>query len=690
MKHKDYTELKAQLSSLASNAEHGRSEKEERFRKSFLYFSCLAPEKRNNEMSSYVEPVVRRAVEAVKPSLMNIFTENEKKAVSFRPLTRSKIGVDVVASGAGVSIASVIDDYINKVFINENRGYEILDRAISEVLITGDVFLKYFVEEERIEETITLEKVPEEMLNVILNDYPDTDIDKMKKAMSKRNGLMTGTFTALKIERPIRIEYVPFADIFINGAYEDIGDARYVCQRMSKTVGEMIEMGFDKEKLMSASEMRSGGSYGNLSTQKLVNLGSFGEEDTVDQCFDPMERSITIYEHYLYSSLVNKNSDKVKLYRVLSTENEILDVEEAVRIPFVHGCMERIPGSFWGVSLYDKFGPIQEMVSRLIRAVEFNAADGAYGRYIAIEGGFNRQSLLNNRPGSVIEVSESVGVGGVQRFPKEDLPPSLDALISRMTNSTQQDLMSSVGVDVSGANISATAAAITANSADLKDKVIARTLAYTLFRPLFEGLYDIIVGEDLVIGEIDNPQVAQAQEMGLGEDVIAQIPAKLPIRGSELPSSADFIIDVNTANDDAMLNSQIMNLITLFAQIPPGLVNTQEIAAQLTGLSEEEVLRFFPEAPGPTEEQQMMEQAQMEVQLETSRLSIEMMKGEMAKTAIETVKKEREVLEMIADSEAKRMRDQEKSLQEFKKLELKEKEMTYEMETGEKIQISDI
>ncbi|MGL5964500.1 MAG: portal protein, partial [Fusobacteriaceae bacterium] len=507
-----------------------------------------------------------------------------------------------------------------------------------------------------------------------------------------RKGLLSGKMKALRIEKPIRIEFVPFADMFVTGQHENIKDARYVCQRVCMTVGEAMELGYDFDKLATASQQQQNSGQGFLSNQKLVNFETFGEDEGMHiLTADPLERNIYLYEHYMYSSLVDKSKRKSKLYRIVSTDVEILEVEEVARIPFVHGKMESVPGSFWGRSMYDKLGPIQDIITRLVRAAEYNAADGAYGRYIAVKGMYDRASLLNNRPGSVIEVNPEAGAAAVQRFSKEDLPVSADALVQRLTQSYKEDAMSFVGVDVSGSGISATAAAITANSADLKDKVIARTLSYTLFRPLFEGIYDIIVTEDLQIGEIPNPQVAQAQagvEAGeLPQEVLMEIPQTLPIRGADLPPVSDFVIDVNTANDDAMLNSQLLNLMTMMAQLPPGLVNVQEIAAQFTGMPVHLVAKFFPAAPAPSEEDMALEQAQKEMALEQGALQLEMMKGEMTKLAAETFEIEKKVELNVAESEAVRLRDEEKSIREFKVLEMKEKELDAEM-SGNQIQIS--
>lgn len=670
-KDKNLEQLKTLLDTNYDDALEGRTDKEERFRKSYLYYMCLAPEKSQNEISAYVEPIVRKAVEAIKPSLMNIFTENEKKAVTFRP-----------SALVTPEIASLVDDKINNVFLRDNDGYSTIERAVTEALVTGDVFLKYYLDEKVITDEMEFEGAPVSMLEACLTEYPDTDLEKLPEVLKTKDDMVTGTVTLIRNERTVKVEFVPFQDIIIGGNTEDIADSRYLCHRIRKTVSEMKALGFDEYKIDEAGTASDDTT--SLSMKSLVNDGAFtseGESASSSVVADPEEREVFLFEHYIHTSLVDgKNSG---LYRIYSTDKDILECELVDCIPFVHGVVERIPGSFWGISFYDKHGPAQDVASKHIRTKEAKALFDTYGRYQAVKGAYDRQSLLSNRPGGIIEVSSPQAV---TPFQVSSSTGEGDSIFQHVLSSTREDVMSAVGVDVTGANMSATAAAITANSADMKDKVIARVLAYTLFRPLFKGIYNILRNEDMVIGELPNPQFAEAEAMaqeamaqGMDVSELAQIPPTIVIGGSQLPLISDFQIDVNTASDDSVLANQLIQLVTLKAQMGPAISEDSfaKIAEKITGLSAQEILVYFPVAQ-PSPEEQAMQQQQMQEQMEVAELQKDLLRAQVGESAARTAYEEQRTLEMIKDGDAKRQRDEEKSIQEFKRLEMMETELALE------------
>lgn len=631
--------LKSQLSANFSQAMSGREDKVERFQDSFLYYMEIKPEKQEGEISDFVEPVVRRAVDSIKPSIMNVFTENEKQAVTFRP-----------TSFAPLDVCKQVNDTINKIFLYENDGYDTIEKCVTEALVSGDTFTKVYSETITIEEdTIDIKDMPLEELQMILDEYKDTDLEKIVE----RNGLLSGEITPKKIEETVIIEHVPFQHIFITGDQPDIADASYVAQAIHSTVGELVELGFDKELLKSSDKNTESD---HLSLKKLVNFGVFSEDDSIDNdfCFDEMTKSVVILEHYVYSSLFDKKS-RVKMYQVFTNcQMEVLRITEVDSHPFCHGVMERIPGSFWGVSLYDKFRSKQDTLSRYARVAEANAMYNTYQRYSAVKGEYDRNTLLNNRPGSIIEVTKQ---GAVDWFPKSELPQTVFEILNRVSMTTKEDIVTAAGVDVTGSNISATAAMISANSADMKDKVIARTLAYTLFKPMFKKVYDII-------------RV-----------------------GTQLPLSGDFQIDVNTANDDGILGSQLMQLGNMFAQwsqsgspilTPPGMLN---MAKAITGLGDEEILSYFPMPAEPTPEEQQEAAIQKQIALESQVKQVELMDAQMQLAVAQIAKTEQETQELILDGEANRLRKEEESVVKFKQMELKERELEAEIESGEKITV---
>lgn len=629
-------ELKAHIDFYFNKAAMSRSEKVERFQKSWLYYLCKAPEKTDAEISGYVEPVVRRAVETLRPSILNIFTENEKRAVHFRPTLM-----------APPQVAEGIDMMVNHIFLQENSGYDLVEKAVTEALVTGDTFGRVFTETVVTEEDeIEFEDMTLEGLAPILEAYPDTDVSGV--TTNKKTGLMSGTITPLKVEEKTRVEHINFADIFPDTSKEDIKDAPYVGLRTKQSIGSLLEEGYDKEKLLAAA--RRGTDYEALETDGLINDGTFSDFDEEWSPADEMTKEVPIYEHYIYSSIFNKRGKYTpKLLQVKATAFDILAITEISYMPFYHGVVERIPGSFWGISLYDKLCAEQETLSRLHRVIEANGMYNTYGRYAAVKGSYDRASLLNSRPGSIIEMDVP---GAVSFFEEARLPQTVYDTINRINETVEKTLVSSSGVDVTGSNISATAAIISQNNAEMKDKSMARVMAYTMFKPVFGLIYDAIKDEN------------------------------------GLPSKADFIVDVNTANDDAMMGAQLMQLGSVFAQwsqaqVP--VINPQgmiEMAKTMTGAGDEEIAKYFS-IPQPTEEELAAQAAAQEKadimearQATLVDAQVQLAIAQVAKTEVETA-------EIVKKGEDDRLRSEEESLRAFKKLDLQEAELIYEMENPE-------
>ncbi|MGL4358717.1 MAG: portal protein, partial [Cetobacterium sp.] len=330
---------------------------------------------------------------------------------------------------------------------------------------------------------------------------------------------------------------------------------------------------------------------------------------------------------------------------------------------------------------YDKFHQAQDTVSRMMRTIEQNAMIASYPRYLVMKSGYDRQSLLNShRPGAVVEQTAQ---GSIVPFPFQALPNEVATVINQATSDFRDDLASAAGVDVTGANMSATAAMITANSADLKDKEIARVLANTLFKPLFEGLYEVLRSEDIKIGEMPGQQ----------DPVTGQMTPPTPITGSTLPKSHEFQIDVTTTNDDGILANQLIQLGNTFAQwsqVQSPLLNPQTmigIAKKVTGLDDQAISEFFI-IPQPTEEEIAIQQQNQQSEMESKELGKELLRAQIEAAAAEAAKTEQETIELISNGKAERKRKEEENIIKLETLELKKRELEYEIETGNSIQVS--
>lgn len=639
-------ELLAQIHMMKAGTEYSRNSNIKRFADSWYYYRGQRPIKESWESSDYVEPVLRESVDQIRPSLLNVFTENDEQAVIFRPQS-SKINKAVVEA---------VNKKINDIFLRENEGKRMMGDVFVEGLVTGDTFMKFFIEEEIDEVPFSIDDwLPAQAIEMMLEPFPDTDITKLETKTKKIDGqpvvFYKGKLTLKKINKFPRLEHVSAGDLFVDDTCGvNIKDARYIGHRVIVTVGDALEMGFDEDLILGASTFDVLNEI-PMSTKRLVvdmTLSNPADREVIS-C-DPMTRKIVLWDNYLYSSIPDKKG-KVKLYQVMSTDTAILSVTEVSRMPFVHGVPESIPGSFWGGSMFDRTKALQDNISKYERLRHQNAINGAHGRYYAVKGAYDRQSLLANRPGGVVEVGE---VGAVGMLTTSQLPPSLDMTLAQLRQTKNEQISTSVGSALAGGSmngIAASTVAMTIANEELKDKVIAKSFAWTLIKPLFELIYETIRDENYeLVLDITEEEAAQG------------VPAVYS--GAALPVRADFTIDVNTSNDDSVQANNLTAIVSTFAQIsqmPVPIITEQnafnivETLCKLNGIANVDDYFSDPaKRPEPTEEELMAQQEQAAMEQGQLQAQNDLLTAQVQGAAAQLVKTEKEIEELLKDGQSKR------------------------------------
>lgn len=669
-----YDDLMGQISHLKSDAMDARENNVDRYQQSWLYYRMAKPEKDSRLVSTYVEPVMKEAVDKMMPPLLNIFTESDDSAVLFR----SK------GFRTDPRITNAINESINRIFLRENDGYSVLSNAFKESLISGDAFIKYYIEENHEEDTFKMDDWTDiRTLTDMFEEWPETTIPWDGVRRGAKRGLewktvkevsgvsqnpVTGASTEEKtdvlylkgkidlyrIEKSLVVEQVDLKDLYFDDTHgHDFRRCRYLSQRMSITVGDCVNMGYDFEDFEDVSTINALADE-PMSKQRLVNDRVLSADDTFDAGFtDPYERRVHLWEHYLYSSIP---SGKTKLYQVVATDNTILSVEEVDRIPFVHGTFETLPGSFWGGSLYDICFPFQDEITRLKRLVHQNMANSSMGRYQAIKGQYDRESLLNNRPGSVVEVTQA---GAVTPFMTPPMPNGImDEL--QMTMQAKDNIIStSVGSTMTPdglPQVAASTVAMVLSNEQLKDKVVAKNLARTLITPLYEGIYELMRSEKYRIFMEDGSTITADQ----------------------FPSSYEFIIDINTQDDNAAQAAQIANVAQMMAQLsqvqsplmtPQNLFEISQRMLKQVNIEDGDKYFTNPAAQQPDPQMLAKQQAQEALAEEAAKVQLEAAKAQVIYTTAQAAKIDFDMSEAAKNSSAKRQRDAEDSLRKFKEAE---------------------
>lgn len=640
------------------NAYFSREERIEDWQKAWEYYRCIEA-KNKGATDAYVEPVLREVVDSIKPSMLAVFCENQSQAVAFKPQSK------FVTS----EVADAVNKGINDIFLRENNGYKQMSDAILEALVTGDAYGKVYVCDEDFTDTVNIENwMPIEILMMLLEEYPDTDIEQFEQRTKKgvKEFKTDGEAELLKVITKVKGDYIPFGEVYVDPIATNIDEARYLCHRTIHTKGELFDrFGIDAKSAKSthdsdktdveaminkieSADTLTGINESNTSNLKLETLKAHSsKEDYYTSSIDPMEVSVYLYEHWIYSSLLDKDG-KTCFYQVYSVDSEgnsILEINEvdSGKHPFVKGEVMSLPDSLWGISLYSLCKKDQDVLTRLNSQIMRNGDFANYRRYTALKGQYDQKSLIDNRPGGVVEVNS---LGAVDIFPYHQLPPAVNDLYNKISENVNQikgnALSPELGSNLN--NVAASTVAMAVDNMEMQDKTFSKAFALSYVKPMFEKMYKLIKSENIALED--------------GDSVV---------NGDSLPSRAEFVIDVNTPNDNARIAGQHMNMLNAINSLPEDMRSEFTSVEHIYNMMSDvysamgvEPSKYIPDPadkPEPTPEDQAISEAVKKGQLEIQQIQLNKERAEVRKLGADVVKTEVETMKLLQDVD----RDKEKN-----------------------------
>lgn len=612
----------------------------------------VVPEHNVGLVSGRKENVVRKAVDTVLPELQAIFCENDAQAVKFRPL--GDIHAD---KKLNEQIPCAVDKKINDIFLRENNGYKITGDTFLSTLSTGDGFEKVHYDVIRHESVLDVENAPATALTEVMENWPDTDfrqsgfdmpepvqkfwddLDEDGAATFNSEDLVGHTFSAknvelLRIEEKPLVEYVHNGNMFISSTATCLDDAQFIGERIRTTKAKVLQRWPDEEDVIKkASEVNTS----SEAPSSNVNILESGQQEVPDDFntshVDNLEIEIHLIESYIDSSLL-EDGKKGKKYRVFAVESqgfEILEVSEVDSIPYCKADAFPLHDSLYGQGFYHRHYQDQDFLFNMLMQMELNAVAANFRRYTAVKGAYDRKSLLDNRPGGVVEIQTA---GAVESFPYHPLPAQMFPMYDIVKDSVKEDEHNVLGTEQLN-NIAQATMAMAVQNAEMDTKRIAKNLAYSLVRPRFEKLYKLIRDLNLDI-ELEDGTI---------------------IQGNQLPEIADFHVDINTANDTAREIGQKMNILEMAKQASE--VNSYLYNEDTVYSVSEDICKAMgmdnplpdpakkPE-PTPYEKALQMQQEVMEAEGQFTLLNIG--KYNMYLKALEVIEKEADIRIKLAES----------------------------------------
>lgn len=509
---------------------------------------------KNIPYEPYNENVLLRMIDDWLPQQVNAFISDRGSVVEVRT--------------KGFESNKYLDDLItynlNRMVVKEGKGKQLITNVLRETALDGVCITKTTVQEKQFKETATVsdwtrldefysyiekgweinppkeygiqetgkKKGFEWKTDIIIVQDPQTGQPAQQKIE-----LIKGKIPLLKIIRKSVPELVNPEDIYFDISYgSDTSRVPFWLHRVKITRAEAKQMGFTDEQLEDADKVDY--DLDSLATKAsaqvdYTNPFSFAQRQ-VNESSDPEQELIYMDENYIYSSYIGKDGE-TKPYQVIMFGNKIARVTAIKEFPFDVSKIEEIIGNFFGRSFYSRAKPHQDRLTRYAQRAEVMSDKATWHRYKAVKQKYDRQSVLKNEPGTVVEVE---AMDAFDVLP--NLPVGADFYQGWQAaqNAALSSLRASLGADVSGDNLPnvsplTIAQILTENS--LRNSVYSETFVQTFLENFWKRQYRILRDEGLPL-----------------YDTTGNV-----IEGVVLPEDVDLEIDYETTNDTTV---KLMNM----------------------------------------------------------------------------------------------------------------------------------
>ena len=451
--------------------------------------------------SQIVASDVSDSVEWILPALLKTFTATDK-AVSFEPNTEKDV--------AGADQAT---DACNYVFYKQNNGFLVLYTALKDMLTIKNCAVMW-----RKEETETVSSVPfkgasEEMLAMMLQESEDSEIesatpepmigqdgqpqlDEMGQPVTVYSGRMKKT----EKRSIVKVEAFSPEDLLVDREWTSplLADCPYVARLIRVTLSDLKLMGYDVE----ASDLRAS-DHGDLvnrltrvNQQESTKTSDFGENQSND---DSMAIGWLRMEYVLADFDGDGVAERLCVYRL---EEKILKQEVVSHVPIATSSPILNPHRWDGMSIADAVSDLQKLHTELLRQTLNNLYLTNNPRTKVLTDAnwsplANIDDLLDSRPGGVIRQRDVNAVTEhVTPFAAGASMPMLEYVQSMRENRTGVS-RTSQGLNPDSMNNTATGRAMDMSAAMQRVELIARIIAETLVKPIFQGILKVLTDGDM-------------------------------------------------------------------------------------------------------------------------------------------------------------------------------------------------
>ena len=333
------------------------------------YYYGELPYAVENNTSDYVSREVFDTVESIKAKLMRTFTSN-RNVVRFAP-----------TSERDVETADLRTQYVMRLFFGENNGYKLLRDSFHDGLLSKQAAFKRVYREKKVTVPETFTGVPMQQVEAAAMDpsVERVDLDDEQTITQITQTAMgpvpqqvhvtSGTLYRKEDRSGVEVELIPPEDVFISATCTDINDIDFIAVRYEKSRFELIQEGFDPEKVNKIAH----GDRLHFDTEEQAR-------HIVDDTFDFHQREgnderslVTTYEAYIWLDMFTPKDEpkalSAQLWHIVIGGTQLIFKEVVDEIPMRFWSPIEISHKAIGMSMADVTMDLQNASSNTVRGM---------------------------------------------------------------------------------------------------------------------------------------------------------------------------------------------------------------------------------------------------------------------------------------------------------------------------------
>jgi hypothetical protein len=440
--------------------------------------------------SQIVASDIQDTVEWVLPALLKTFSSTDK-AVCFEPTKQED-----------VEGAEQATDACNYVFYKQNNGFLVLYTAIKDMLIVRNCAVMWRKETQETVSSVPFKGASSEMLAMLMQEE-DAEIQEVREEtivneLGEPIQVFSGRMKKTEAKTIVKVEAFSPQDLLVDRNWTSplLAECPYVARKMRVTLSDLKMMGF---KDVTADELRgSDGGESIDSSGRLFNVDNragYGElEEGQFTGDDSMAEGWLRIEFALVDADGDGVAERLCIYRL---DNKILKQEVCSHVPIATSSPVLNSHRWDGQSIGDAVGDLQKLHTDLLRQTVNNLQLTNNPRTkVLVDGNGNPRAniddLLNSRIGGIIrQQSNDAVTEQVIPFSAQASMPMLEYLQMMRENRTGVS-RTSQGLNPDSLNNTATGRQIDQTASMQRIELIARIVAETLVKPIFQGILKLL------------------------------------------------------------------------------------------------------------------------------------------------------------------------------------------------------